>query len=170
MRGLWAILTVCAVGGLGAQTDTDAVRDSTRRQLEALLSTYGPAREMRFQRSADQPFDMVGVFEKPMLYVSRLEIIVSVTRQRTIGVRVYPRRHGAHVNLDRVRRRSLFMETLLRDADQSFLHWALDQNLDLFAGFTFTLESGFPEDAIEVVIRSIPLLDRPVGELVPLIQ
>jgi hypothetical protein len=170
VRGLWAILTVFGVAGLGAQTDSDAVRDSTRRQLETLLSTYGPAREMRFQRSADQPFDAVGVFDKPMRYVSRLEIIVSVTGQRTIGFRVYPRLHGVHVNLDRVRRRSLFMETLLRDADQSFLHWALDQNLDLFAGFTFTLESGFPEDAIKVVIRSIPLLDRPVGELVPLIE
>lgn len=170
MRGLWAILTLCAVRGLSAQTDTDAVRDSTRRQVETLLSTYGPAREMRFQRSADQPFDMVGVFDKPMLYASRLEIIVSVSRQRTIGVRVYPRWHGAHINLERVRRRTLFMEKLLRDADQSFLHWALDQNLDLFAGFTFTLESGFPEDAIDVVIRSIPLLDRPVGELVPLIE
>jgi hypothetical protein len=170
VRGLWAILAVCAVGRLGAQTDTDAVRDSTRRQLETLLSTYGPAREMRFQRSADQPFDIVGVFDKPMLYVSRLEIIVTVTGERTIGFRVYPRLHGAHINLDRVRRRTLFMERLLRDADQSFLHWAIDQNRDLFAGFTFTLESGFPEDAIEMVIRSIPLLDRPVGELIPLIQ
>ena len=170
MRGLWAILSMCAVGGLGAQTDTNAVRDSTCRQLETLLSTYGPAREMRFQRSADQPFDIVGVFDKPMMYVSRFEIIVNVSRQRTIGFRVYPRWHGAHINLDRVHRRTVFMERLLRDADQSFLHWALDQNRDLFAGFTFTLESGFPDDAIEVVIRSVPLLDRPLGELIPLMQ
>jgi len=170
VRALWAILTVCGVGVLGAQADTNVVRDTTRQQLEALLSTYAPAREMRFQRSANQPYDVVGSFDKPMLYASRLEIIASVTSQRTIGFRVYPRWRGTHINLDRVRRRSLFMEKLLRDADQSFFHWALDQNLDLFAGFTFTLESGFPEDAIKVVIRSIPLLDRPVGELVPLIE
>jgi hypothetical protein len=42
--------------------------------------------------------------------------------------------------------------------------------LDVFAGFTFTLESGVPEEAIKVVIRSIPLLDPSVGELKPLIE
>jgi hypothetical protein len=37
--------------------------------------------------------------------------------------------------------------------------------LDVFAGYTFTLESGFPEEAIKVVIRSIPLIDARIGEL-----
>lgn len=167
---MWAALSVSGVGALAAQSDTGALRNSTRRALEALLTTYGPARDMRFRRSSSEPYDLVGFWDKPMQSVSRLDIRVSVTRERTIGFRVYPRWHGARINLRRIRARGEFMRTLLRDADQSFFHWALDPDLNLFAGFTFTLESGFPADAIHVVVRSIPLLDRPLGELVPLIE
>ena len=85
-------------------------------------------------------------------------------------MRVYPRVNGAYINLNRVRPRSGFMERLLRKSDQSFLHWAADQALDVFAGYTFTLESGFPDEAIKVVSRSIPLLDESVGELAPMIE
>lgn len=167
---LWVIVIVSGLRPLATQTDTSAVRDSTRQQLEALLTTYGPARDMRFRRSGTEPYDIVGSWDKPMQFVSRFDIRVSVTRERTIGFRVYPRWHGARINLNRVRDRHRLMEKLLRDADQSFLHWAVNPDQEVFAGFTFTLESGFPEDAIKVVIRSIPLLDRSVGELAPLTE
>jgi hypothetical protein len=158
------------VGALAAQNDTDAVRDTTRQRLETLLASYGPARGMHFQRSGSEPFDIVGSYDTHLFYASRLEIIVTVTTKQTIGFRVYPYWRGAHINLNRVRRRSVLMQKLLRDADQSFFHWAVNPDRDVFAGFTFTLESGFPEDAIDMVIRSIPLLDRSVGELAPLIE
>jgi len=41
----------------------------------------------------------------------------------------------------------------------------MDDSHDLFAGFTITLESGFPEEAVRIVLRSIPLVDDAVGDL-----
>jgi hypothetical protein len=40
----------------------------------------------------------------------------------------------------------------------------------VFNGYTFTLESGFPEDAIRVVLRSIVNSDKFIGELRPFID
>jgi hypothetical protein len=34
----------------------------------------------------------------------------------------------------------------------------VDDVSDMFAAYAFTLESGFPEEAIKVVLRSIPLV------------
>jgi hypothetical protein len=45
----------------------------------------------------------------------------------------------------------------------------LDDNRDAFAGYQFTLESGFPEAAVKEVIKSIPLIDESVGDLTPFI-
>ena len=36
-----------------------------------------------------------------------------------------------------------------------FLYWGADDTRDVFAGYTFTLESGFPSEAIIVVLRSL---------------
>ena len=124
-----------------------------------MVKPYGSSLHYRVYGMPKDPFTIQAFYDKDLHYTPRFEIYISVTRQQTIQFRIYPQFFGSYLNLDS-----------LSNADQSFLHWALDQKLDLFAGFTFTLESGFPEDAIEVVIRSIPLLDRPVGELVPLIH
>jgi len=56
---------------------------------------------------------------------------------------------------------------LTASAAHNFLHWGVD---DVFAAYTFTLESGFPEEAIKVVLRSIPLVDESVGEIVQFIE
>jgi hypothetical protein len=168
--GLWAVLTMSGVGVVAAQTDTDAVRAVTRRKVEELLAAYAPAREMRWQRSAKEPFNIVGSYDQGLRHASRLEIIVSITKKQTIGFRVYPHRSGAYININDARQRRDFMQQLLRRSDEDFFHWAADANLDVFAGFTFTLESGFPDQAIKVVIRSIPLLDESVGELGSLLQ
>jgi len=46
----------------------------------------------------------------------------------------------------------------------------LDDASDVFAAYSFTLESGFPEEAIKEVLRSIPLVDQSVGEMVQFIE
>jgi hypothetical protein len=46
----------------------------------------------------------------------------------------------------------------------SFLFWGADKSNDVFAGYTITLESGFPSEAIEVVLKSILNLDKVVGK------
>ena len=42
---------------------------------------------------------------------------------------------------------------------------AMDEGGDIFAGYTFTLESGFPEQAIRVILYSIKPLDQYVGQM-----
>jgi hypothetical protein len=59
---------------------------------------------------------------------------------------------------------------LTASAAHNFLHWGVDDVSDVFAAYTFTLESGFPEEAIKVVLRSIPLVDESVGEIVQFIE
>ena len=41
---------------------------------------------------------------------------------------------------------------------------------DIFASYTFTLESGFPDKSIEIVLYSIAPLDGFVGEMRPFID
>jgi hypothetical protein len=41
---------------------------------------------------------------------------------------------------------------------------------DTFAGYTITLESGFPAEAVDTVVRSIPNQDKYVGQLRPMID
>ena len=62
------------------------------------------------------------------------------------------------------------MRLLLNLSDRNFLFWGADSTGDVFSGYTFTLESGFPEKSIETVLYSIPLLDRFVGEMRPFVD
>jgi hypothetical protein len=40
----------------------------------------------------------------------------------------------------------------------------------VFCGYTVTLESGFPDDAIVVILRSIRNTDKFVGEMRPFVD
>ena len=62
------------------------------------------------------------------------------------------------------------MRLLLRLSDRAFLYWGADESGDVFTGYTFTLESGFPEEAIKIVLRSIVNSDKFVGEMRPFID
>jgi hypothetical protein len=115
--GLWAILTLSGVGAAAAQPNTDVVRAATRQKLHALLDTYAPAREMRWYRSKD-PFGIEGFCDKDLRYTPRFEIIISITRQQTISVRVYPHWTGGYMNIDRARDPNGLMQRLLRFTDQ----------------------------------------------------
>jgi len=62
------------------------------------------------------------------------------------------------------------MKLLLRLSDRAFLFWGADEAGDIFTGYTFTLESGFPEEAISIVLRSIVNSDKFIGEMKPFID
>jgi hypothetical protein len=62
------------------------------------------------------------------------------------------------------------MMELLYLSDQNFLFWGADDTRDVFAGYTFTLESGFPSESIMIVLRSIRNTDKFVGEMRPMID
>lgn len=167
---LLMLLALGGAAGAEGQIDTDAVRSVTRQELEALLAQFGPAQEMHFHRSTVRPFNLVGSLASGLTNSSSLEIIVYITKTQTIAFRIYPHYAGGYINLDKARNGTGLMRQLLQFTDRNFLFWGADDTYDVFAGYSFTLESGFPTEALKVVITSIPNLDRFVGDLKPMID
>jgi hypothetical protein len=102
-----------------------------------------------------------------MVNAQSLEIVVSVTKSNTIGFRIYPHYKNEYLNLGRAKDPNGLMRSLLRLSDDDFLFWGADDSADIFCGFTVTLESGFPEDVLTIVLRSIKNTDKFVGQLLP---
>lgn len=175
MRAVPVLIALVIVAGQSAaalSTDTvpTATRVATRARLEALLDSSGKAMGFRrWYRSAGNPFNILVFYDRDLKYASRFEVVISVTRQNTIGFRAYPHWNGPgpgdYIDLDQVRDPVGLMKEALRLSDQNFMFWGLDASRDLFAGFTITLESGFPEEAVRIVLRSVPLVDDSVGDL-----
>jgi hypothetical protein len=150
----------------------EAARIATREQLRKLLDTAGPKKGIgiSFRQSTKQPFNFTGSLRSGLTNAESLEVVVGVTDDGTIGFRIYPHYKGGYINLDKAKNTPGLMRLLLNLSDRNFLFWGTDPSHDVFAGYTFTLESGFPGESIEVVLRSIPLLDKFVGELRPFID
>ena len=150
----------------------EAARIATREQLRKLLEASGPKKGIgiTFRQSEKQPFNFVGVLKDGLTNAESLEVVVGVTNDGTIGFRIYPHYKGAYINTDKAKNSPGLMRLLLNLSDRNFLFWGADSSGDVFAGYTFTLESGFPEKSVEIVLYSIPLLDKFVGELRPFID
>jgi hypothetical protein len=168
-----AALVVCA-GTAAGQTpqSKEAARIATREKLRQLLATSGPKRgiEISFRQSDKQPFNFVGVKRGGLTNAEGFEIVVGVSNDETIGFRIYPYYKGGYVNIDKARNGVGLMRKLLNLSDHNFLFWGADDTGDVFAGYTFTLESGFPDRAIEIVLYSITPLDQYVGQMRPFID
>lgn len=148
-----------------AQQDDAAARIRTRDKLAQLLEKAGPTINVAFRQSQKQPFNYVGSLTTGLVHAESFEIVVGVTAKDTIGFRVYPHYKKGYINLNKVNDKAGLMHLLLRLSDRAFLFWGLDEAGDVFTGYTFTLESGFPEEAIRIVLRSILLSDKFVGEM-----
>jgi hypothetical protein len=166
-------LMSCAVGTT-AQTPAqkEAARVATRDRLGQLLAASGPKKgiEIAFRQSDKQPFNFVGVKRGGMTHAEAFEVVVGVSNDDTIGFRIYPYYKGGYVNVDKARNGAGLMRKLLNLSDHNFLFWGADDTGDVFAGYTFTLESGFPDKAIEIVLYSIAPLDQYVGQMRPFID
>ena len=167
--GLWAVLTVRAIGAARAQSVPVDVRVDARNRLDSLLHAYGKTLRMRFFRNRDDPFEIDGFYDKDLRYSSRFELEVNITPENTIGIRAYPQFYGRRINVDEVRDPNRLALELLHLSAHNFLHWGVDDASHVFAAYAFTLESGFPEEAIKEVLRSIPLVDESVREMVQFI-
>jgi hypothetical protein len=163
------ILTMTLAPSVYCQT-SDASRNRTRESLAALLDKAGPDINVAFRQSTKQPFNYVGVLKQGLVASDSFEIVISVTVNETIGFRIYPHYKGGYINVDRVNDRPALMRLLLRLSDRAFLFWGADESGDIFTGYTFTLESGFPEEAIRIVLRSIVNSDKFVGEMRPMLD
>ena len=142
-----------------------ATRDATREKLRTLLAGEGPKINATFRQSDKQPYNFVGIMSTGLTNADGFEIVISVTANETIGFRIFPHYKGAYVNVDKVRDSAGLMRQMVRLNDKNFLYWGADHTFDIFAGYTFTLESGFPDAAIRVVLNSIKNLDQYVGEM-----
>ena len=142
-----------------------ASRDATREKLRTLLAGEGPKINVAFRQSDKQPYNFVGILSTGLTNADSFEVVVSVSDQDTIHFRIYPHYKGAYLNLDKVRDSAGLMRQMLRYGDKNFLYWGADETLDIFAGYNFTLESGFPDASIRIVLSSVKNLDKYVGEM-----
>lgn len=163
-------LAAFSVSSVQGQQDDSVVRERTREHLAQLLEKTGPGINIAFSQSQKQPFNYVGSLKTGLLNADNFEIVISVTSKDTIGFRIYPHYNKGYINVDKVKDRASLMRLLLRLSDRAFLFWGADEAGDIFTGYTFTLESGFPDEAIKIVLRSIVNSDKFVGEMRPFID
>jgi hypothetical protein len=152
--------------------EKQASRDATREKLRKLLEVAGARKDVNvsFHQSEKQPYNFVGVMSTGLTNTDSLEIVVGVTTNETVGFRIYPHYKGGYVNVDKAKNSPGLMRKLLFLSDRNFLYWGMDESGDVFSGYTFTLESGFPEEAMTIVLRSIRNTDGFVGEMRPMID
>jgi hypothetical protein len=164
------VLTTFSCPAVYCQQDKETNRVRTREMLGQLIEKAGPDIKVSFSQSQKQPFNYVGTLKTGLVNAESFEIVISVTPNETIGFRVYPHYGNGYINIDKVKDGAALMKLLLRLSDRAFLFWGADDAGDVFAGYTFTLESGFPEEAIKVVLSSIVNSDKFIGEMRPILD
>lgn len=147
-------------------------RDVTRDQLGALLTTAGQRSDVNvaFHQSTKNPYNYAGSMTTGLTNSDSLEIVLSVTKSDTLSFRVYPHYKGGYINLAKAKDALGLMRKLLFFSDDNFLFWGADAGGDVFSGYSITLESGFPSEALVIVLRSIRNTDKFVGQLRPFID
>lgn len=178
LKGLSLMVAVALAIPLAASAQAqpdpraEAARNATREKLRQLLDSAGRREDVNviFRQSTKQPYNFADTMSDGLKNAASLEIVVSVTAKQTIGFRIFPHFNGGYINVDKVRDPAGLMRTLLRLSDRAFLFWGADESGDVFTGYTLTLESGFPPEALLVVLRSIRNSDKFVGELRPFID
>ena len=177
-RGYFLALTLTAAlatpsVSLAAQSSSaSSSRDITRDRLVALLTTVGKRSDVNidFHQSTKNPYAVAGIQRAGLKNADYLEVVASATKDETISIRVFPHYNDGYINIDKVRDYPGFMRTLLKLNSTNFLYWGADESGDVFAAYPFTMESGFPAEAITVVVRSINNQDQYVGQLRPYID
>jgi hypothetical protein len=152
------------------QETTDVAREKTRERLGALLQREGPGIKVAFRQSEKNPFNFIGLLKDGLKNAESMEIVIMVSKSDTIGFRIFPRYKGGYINIDKVRNSTQLLRQLIQFNEKTFLFWGADDTGDIFTGYTFTLESGFPDDAIKIVLASIKNSDQFIGELRPSID
>ena len=169
---LIVILVTATIATAQTPQEKEANRVATREKLRQLLATSGPKRgiEINFKQSEKNAFNFVGIKRGALKNAEGFEVVIGLSAQDTIGFRIYPYYKGGYINLEKARNGAGLMRKLLNLSDHNFLFWGADDTGDVFAGYTVTLESGFPDKAIEIILYSIVPLDNYVGQIRPFID
>ena len=149
-----------------AQIDI-AKRRATRDRLGVLLADYGPKVDIDFQRNETNEFNFSGRQRKSYKNADEFEVVMGVTDNDTITLAAYPHYKGGYINVDKARNGALLTRRMTNLTYHNFLGWAADDEGDICATFQITLESGFPDEVIKVVLRSVELLDEFIGQMRP---
>jgi hypothetical protein len=153
-----------------AQDNADTSREKTRARMSALLQRVGPDVKVSFQPSSKSQYVFTGVLRDGLVNSEYFEIVITVTSKDTISFRIFPHYKGGYINIDKARNTTQLLRKLAQLNDSTFLFWGADDTGDVFTGYTFTLESGFPDEAIKIVLSSIKNSDQFVGEMRPSID
>ncbi len=164
---IFVTVLVTAPGAFSQEPDKTALREKTRERLNALLQRLGPDMNVTFKPSEKSQFVFTGVLRGGLKNAEQFEIVISVGTSETIGFRIFPHYKGGYINIDKARNSAQLLRKLVQLNDTTFLFWGADESGDVFTGYTFTLESGFPDKASEIVLSSIKNSDQFVGELRP---
>jgi len=148
----------------------NAAREKTRERMSGLLARVGPEIKVAFQPSSKSPFVFTGSMREGLTNSDSLEIVINVTDKDTISFRIYPHYKGGYINIDKARNTMQLLRKIAQLNDATFLFWGADDTGDVFSGYTFTLESGFPDEALKIVLSSIKNSDKFVGEMRPSID
>jgi len=148
----------------------NAARDKTRERMSTLLARVGPDIKVAFQPSSKSQYVFTGSMREGLTNSDSLEIVITVTTKETIGFRIFPHYKGGYINIDKARNTTQLLRKIAQLNDSTFLFWGADDTGDIFTGYTFTLESGFPDKALEIVLSSIKNSDQFVGEMRPSID
>jgi hypothetical protein len=167
---LFAIVAASQTIFAQESNETNEAREKTRTRLSTLLQRVGPEIKVNFQPSSKSQYVFTGVMKDGLTNADSMEIVISVTSKDTIGFRVFPHYKGAYINIDKARNSTQLLRKLVQLNESTFLFWGADDTGDVFTGYTFTLESGFPDEAIKIVLSSIRNSDQFVGEMRPSID
>ena len=160
------LVTALLVGAVSTAWAQDGDRDATRDRTRSALRQIGPKLGVTFQQSQANPYNFSASMTDGITEAQSMEIIVMVGKNDILTVRVFPHVSGnRYINVDRAANSTGLMRKLLANNAGDFFHWGMDDVYDVFAEFTFTLESGFPEESLDVVLRSVEMLDKKVGEM-----
>lgn len=174
MKSPWMIrlllLITVLIAAPAIYGQAEATQEKTRLRLTALLERVGPDINVTFKPSAKSQFVFSGIMREGLVNAEGLEIIVTVTEDQTIRFRVFPKYKGGYINIDKAKNSPQLLRKLVQLNSSTFLFWGADNDGDIFTGYTFTLESGFPDEALKIVLSSIKNSDKFVGEMKPSID
>jgi len=144
---------------------TQSSRDSTREKLRTLLAETGPKIDVAFRQSDKEPYLFSGIMKTGLANADSFEIVILVGDQETLHFRIFPKYKGVYVNVNKAADSVGLLRKMVRLSDTNFIYWGADESFDVFAGYNFTLESGFPTASVNVVLNSIKNLDQYVGQM-----
>ena len=165
MRSVAVLSVIVAVGvlaaaPLSAQKIDEAKRIRNREQLLTVLRAAADATHMTFERSKVNQFNYSAYLTVGLKYAESVEVVIGATDVDTIFMRAFPKVQGRLHERREGQGPDRLDAPATKAGGADVLLLGDDAQGDLFWGYTFTLEYGFPVDSIRIVLRSVQTHDR----------